>query len=169
MLGIVTIGSRTSLDSRHAHQYDSPAMSLHAQLWLNFFREFYRPPLGPTGPDGLGLGGRSPPASLDPEEKAVVYVYRPPDDTAYGLKQMVYMNGQPVALIYRAGYFPYVVEPGILDIELGGFLHFAPSSERVGRVRLDVKVGRTYFARASFRKRSYFSQTAPGISLSYGG
>jgi len=80
-------------------------------------------------------------ADLVPEDKGLVYIYRPSSFVGGGVSYDVKVGETPVTTLYNGGYYPYLSAPGEVE--------FWAKTESRSAVTLDVKVGETYFVKGT--------------------
>lgn len=94
------------------------------------------------------------PQKIDPEGKAIIYVYSNAFNTTLGrVRKPVYMDDREIADIRPERYFVAVVEPGKRAFHL--------RNKKFGGVVLDVKAGQSYYLRINWK--SGFTVSLAGI------
>ncbi|WP_225072842.1 DUF2846 domain-containing protein [Desulfuromonas sp. CSMB_57] len=78
---------------------------------------------------------------LVPQNKGVVYIYRPSRFIGGGVSYDVKVGETPVTTLYNGGYFPYFSDPGEVE--------FWAKTESRSAVTLDIKAGETYFVKGT--------------------
>lgn len=76
-----------------------------------------------------------------PQDKGLVYIYRPSSFVGGGVSYDVKVGETPVTTLYNGGYYPYFSDPGEIE--------FWAKTESKSAVTLDVKVGETYFVKGT--------------------
>jgi hypothetical protein len=72
-----------------------------------------------------------------PENKGLVYIYRPSSFIGGGLSYIVNAGDIPVTTLYSGGYYPYFSDPGEKE--------FWARTESKSSVTLDIRAGQTYY------------------------
>lgn len=76
-----------------------------------------------------------------PQDKALVYIYRQPSFIGGGVYYTVNAGKQPLRKLYNGGYFPFVADPG--EVELWA------ETESRSSVTLDLKPGETKYVKGT--------------------
>lgn len=76
-----------------------------------------------------------------PENKGLIYIYRPSSIVGGGISPDVKVGGTVIATLYNGGYYPYFANPG--EVELWA------KTESKSAVTLDVKPGETYYVKGT--------------------
>lgn len=76
-----------------------------------------------------------------PEDKGLVYIYRPSSFIGGGVSYDVKVGEAPVTTLYNGGYYPYFVKPGEVE--------FWAKTETKSAVTLDVKPGQEYYVKGT--------------------
>jgi hypothetical protein len=76
-----------------------------------------------------------------PQDKGLVYLYRPSSFIGGGVSYDVKVGETPVTTLYNGGYYPYFSDPGEVE--------FWAKTESKSAVTLDVKAGETYFVKGT--------------------
>ena len=80
-------------------------------------------------------------AELAPNDKGLVYIYRPSSFVGGGVSYDVKVGEIPVTTLYNGGYYPYFSSPGEIE--------FWAKTESRSAVTLDVEAGETYFIKGT--------------------
>lgn len=76
-----------------------------------------------------------------PENKGLIYIYRPSSIVGGGISPDVKVGETVIATLYNGGYYPYFANPG--EVELWA------KTESKSAVTLDVKPGETYYVKGT--------------------
>lgn len=76
-----------------------------------------------------------------PEDKGLVYIYRPNSFVGGGVSYDVKVGEKPIMTLYNGGYYPYFSSPGEVE--------FWAKSESRSAVTIDVETGKTYFLKGT--------------------
>lgn len=76
-----------------------------------------------------------------PNNKALVYIYRPSGMMGGSVYYDVKANGKVVTTLYSGSYYPYFTDPGEIE--------FSAKTEASDEVTIDAKANQTYFLRGS--------------------
>ena len=76
-----------------------------------------------------------------PEEKALVYIYRPGSFVGSAISYLVTANDMPVVTLYNGGYFPYFADPQMI--------RFWAKTESESFVIIEVEAGQTYYIKGT--------------------
>lgn len=79
------------------------------------------------------LGDAFQPVANVPADKALVYIYRPNKFVGGGAYYTVRANDKPITKLYNGGYYPYIANPGELQI--------SAKTESTSSVTLDLRPG----------------------------
>ena len=83
------------------------------------------------------LGPAYKDVSSIPEDKALVYIYRPSWLQGAALSYYVYVNDKIITKLYSGGYYPYIAEPGKIK--------FWTRPENQSWAEVNLKAGKTYY------------------------
>jgi hypothetical protein len=76
-----------------------------------------------------------------PDDKGLVYIYRPGSFIGGGVSYDVKIGETPITTLYTGGYYPYFSKPGEVE--------FWAKTESKSSVTLDVKPGQTYYIKGT--------------------
>ncbi len=76
-----------------------------------------------------------------PEDKGVVYIYRPASPVGMAVVYQVIANAAVIMPLQNGGYYAYFAKPGENE--------FQAATETVSSVTLDVKPGQTYYIKGT--------------------
>jgi len=87
------------------------------------------------------LGGNYETVSIIPEDKAVVYIYRPSRFVGSAIKPKVYAGDKLITQLVSGGYYPYFVSPGRVELWA--------KTEAKSSVEFLAEPGKTYFVKGT--------------------
>ncbi len=76
-----------------------------------------------------------------PDDKGLVYIYRPKKLVGGGVKYKVKVGDTPITILHNGGYYPYFSEPGEVE--------FWAKTESRSSVTLDMKPGQTHYIKGT--------------------
>jgi Protein of unknown function (DUF2846) len=76
-----------------------------------------------------------------PEDKGVVYIYRPTSPVGMAVVYQVIANSSVIMPLQNGGYYAYFAKPGENE--------FQAATESISSVTLDVKPGQTYYIKGT--------------------
>ena len=76
-----------------------------------------------------------------PQDKALVYIYRPSGIVGAGVRYHVAARGDRIVYLKPGGYFPYVAEPGEIE--------FWAQTEAKETITTDLEPGQTYYLKGT--------------------
>jgi hypothetical protein len=76
-----------------------------------------------------------------PNDKGLVYIYRPSSFIGSGVSYDVKVGETPVTTLHNGGYYPYFSEPGEVE--------FRAKTESKSSVTLDIKPGQIYYIKGT--------------------
>jgi len=90
---------------------------------------------------GCATGPKFTKIDVIPEDKAVVYIYRPASPIGAAVSYQVIANGTHIMPMVNGGYFVYYAKLGENE--------FSAATETLSSVTLDVKPGQNYYIKSS--------------------
>lgn len=85
------------------------------------------------------LGAQYQQLEVTPDDKAIVYIYRPSRFVGGGVSYNVYADKKIINTLYNGGYYPYILEPGKVEIWA--------KTESKSSVEFVAKAGRNYYVK----------------------
>jgi hypothetical protein len=76
-----------------------------------------------------------------PDNKAIVYIYRPDSFIGGGVAYDVKVGETPIITLYNGGYYPYFSEPGEIE--------FWAKTEAKSSVTIDIKPNTSYYIKGT--------------------